>query len=58
MVLFSPLAHAILHDARDAYHKTAFIQTVTTCTIVAVITVFMLELIVGLDGWCYTFFDI
>ena len=33
MVLFSPLAHAILHDARDAFHtKQRFIQTVTTGT--------------------------
>ena len=31
VVLFSPLAHAIFHDARDAFHtKQRFIQTVTT----------------------------
>ena len=33
MVLFRPLAHAILHDARDVFHsKQCFIQTRTTGT--------------------------
>ena len=35
MVLFRPLAHAILHDARGAFHtKQRFIQTVTTGNII------------------------